>query len=188
MYANYTQHILCARAHTEIQTRNAINVETRRVARTRLPREYRSSRGGERVAAGSHTGPPAGPRGRGRGWVRRPAACAALPPVGGLSCVCATPLGLKARSDDDGARGGYRLPRRLGGAEAEPYRRIFYMHACEHARVSCQPKTTEEALGLRTPPCSPMRSGGAQPAAYPPAACCCCCPPPPPPPPDSPLP
>ena len=52
--------------------------------------------------------------------------------------MCATPttpLGLKARSDDDGARGGYRLPRRLGGAEAEPYRRIFYMH-CMRTRSS----------------------------------------------------
>jgi hypothetical protein len=87
-----------------------------------------------------------------------------------------------------------RLPRRgaRGGVPATAYAALkpsrTAASTCMHANTNMvefrQPKTTEEALGLRTPPCNPMRSGGAQPAAYPPAACCCCCCPPP----DRPLP
>lgn len=119
-----------------------------------------------------------------RGVGRRPrparAACAALPPLRAFHACDSDCLGEAWR----GARGG-GTGYRLRGAEAEPYRRIN-MHACEYTNTVefRQPKTTEEALGLRTPPCNPMRSGGAQPAAYPPAACCCCCCPPP----DRPLP
>jgi len=152
-------------------------------------------RAGSNAGLAGSRGAPTRPGVSARGRAMRPTPCAGSPitrrraasPSGaggvcraaafeGLSCV-------RLRLPRRGARGGVPA---TAYAALKPSRTAA--STCMHANTNMvefrQPKTTEEALGLRTPPCNPMRSGGAQPAAYPPAACCCCCCPPP----DRPLP